>query len=114
MLPRDMVRPGMLVTAITFALLFGLNRLAHWSWYNVGWLPTVILLYSGVIWLFLKIENHDRAMDGRAPYSWFDAGRDFKEAWPDMRFMLSMFVAFMAVFLYVKYLFFPSILGVPF
>jgi hypothetical protein len=113
-LPSDMVRPSIIVTAIVIAIMFCFNRAAVWSWHNLGWLITVIWMIGLVIGSFLWIENGDRARDGRPRYSMYDAGRDFREAWPDMRFMLSMFVAFMLVVAYLKHLFFPIVLGVPF
>jgi hypothetical protein len=109
-----MARPPLIIAAITFAVMFGINRLAHWSWYNIGWLITVIWLFGPVIGSFLWIENGDRARSGRPRYSMYDAGRDFREAWPDMRFILAMGGAAMMVIWYFKYLFFPSVLGVPF
>jgi hypothetical protein len=111
---RDMVRPGMLVAAIVFALMFGFNKVAVWSWHSLGWLITVFWMFGLVIGSFLWIENGDRARDGRPRYSMYDAGRDFREAWPDMRFILAMGGAAMVVIWYFKYLFFPSVLGVPF
>lgn len=37
-------------------------------------------------WIGIKIENHDRALEGRPPYSWYEAGRDVREAIPDLKF----------------------------
>jgi hypothetical protein len=44
----------------------------------MGFIPLLVLM-AGIFWVAIKIENHDRAIKGRPPYSWYDAGRDVKQ-----------------------------------
>ena len=48
----------------------------------MGFLPWLALM-TGIFWLGIKIENNDRVIAGRQPYSGYDAGRDFAKASDD-------------------------------
>jgi hypothetical protein len=66
------------------AIMFGMYQLAHAA-VAVGFIPWLALMV-GIFWVGIKIENHDRAVEGRAPYSWYDAGRDAREVLPVVKF----------------------------
>ena len=64
--------------------MFGWYEVAH-TVVAMGFVPWLLLM-CGIFWVGLKIENHDRAVEGRPPYSWYDAGRDAREVLPVIRF----------------------------
>jgi hypothetical protein len=105
-----MTAERILTLILFFAMMFGVRQLAHAA-VAAGFIPWFLLMV-GIFWVGIKIENHDRALEGRLPYSWYDAGRDFKESLPVFRLWIALFLAFLAAFFYVKYLLWPSIFGV--
>lgn len=55
-----------LAAAIFFAIMFGVDKLAHVA-VAMGFIPWLLLMV-GIVWVTIKIENHDRAVDGSPPY----------------------------------------------
>lgn len=54
--------------------MLGVREIAH-AVVDAG-AVTWLAVMAGIFWAGITIENRDRAVDGRPPYSWADARQD--------------------------------------